>query len=87
MRGKELKENVCNQRDSFSKKKEVFLKKFIPKHPPILGEWFRKTFPDAQVNSLDNKDGCLFLIFFRVGLQLVLPIQEQHQLYQWLATS
>ncbi|CAH1116639.1 unnamed protein product [Phaedon cochleariae] len=48
MKGKDLKEVCCNNRDSLEKKREVFTKKVLPRHPPILGEWFRKTFPDAQ---------------------------------------
>lgn len=52
MQGRELKQACCNIRDPLEKKREVFLKKFLPKHPPILNEWFRKTFPDAQVNQV-----------------------------------
>lgn len=48
MRATELKETCCEIKESFSKKKDVYLKKLLPKHPPILGEWFKKTFPDAQ---------------------------------------
>ncbi|XP_057666885.1 serine/threonine-protein kinase ATR-like [Diorhabda carinulata] len=48
MKAKELRDACCNIRDSLEKKRDVFLKKLIPRHPPILGEWFRKTFPDAQ---------------------------------------
>lgn len=51
MKASELKEACCNIRDSLDKKRDVFTKKFLPKHPPILNEWFRKTFPDAQVKS------------------------------------
>lgn len=49
MKAKELKEVCCHIRDPLEKKREVFTKKLLPRHPPILGEWFRKTFPDAQV--------------------------------------
>ncbi|VEN56457.1 unnamed protein product, partial [Callosobruchus maculatus] len=48
MRTKELKEACCNIRDPLDKKRDIFLKKLKPRHPPVLGEWFRKTFPDAQ---------------------------------------
>lgn len=51
MKGRELKEACCNIRDSLEKKRETFVKKLIPKHPPVLNDWFRKTFPDAQVKS------------------------------------
>lgn len=50
MKVKELKQYCCNQRDSLVKKREIFHKCLLPKHPPVLSEWFRKTFPDAQVN-------------------------------------
>ncbi|CAH0564186.1 unnamed protein product [Brassicogethes aeneus] len=48
VRNKELNEMKCNLKDSLVKKREVFLKLLLPKHPPVLGEWFRKTFPDTQ---------------------------------------
>ncbi|XP_018328651.1 serine/threonine-protein kinase ATR [Agrilus planipennis] len=48
MKARELKQVYCHQRDPLVKKKEVFLKVLLPNHPPVLGEWFRKTFPDAQ---------------------------------------
>ncbi|XP_017770441.1 PREDICTED: serine/threonine-protein kinase atr-like [Nicrophorus vespilloides] len=48
MKNKELKEICPKLNDPLSKKKDIFLKKLIPKYPLILGEWFRKTFPDAQ---------------------------------------
>lgn len=49
MKGRELKELCCNLRDPLVKKREMFLKRLLPRHPPVLGEWFRRTFPDAQV--------------------------------------
>ncbi|KAL3272429.1 hypothetical protein HHI36_013911 [Cryptolaemus montrouzieri] len=48
MRHSELREVVCDLKDPIAKKREVFTKKLIVRHPPILGEWFRKNFPDAQ---------------------------------------
>ncbi|KAK4874516.1 hypothetical protein RN001_013876 [Aquatica leii] len=45
---KELTQMFCDQKDSLVKKREVFTKSLLPKHPPILNEWFRKTFPDPQ---------------------------------------
>ncbi|XP_018561740.1 serine/threonine-protein kinase ATR-like [Anoplophora glabripennis] len=48
MKAKELKEACCHIRDPLEKKRDVFTKKLLPRHPPVLGEWFRKTFPDAQ---------------------------------------
>lgn len=48
MTGRELKELCCNLKDPLVKKREIFLKKLLPRHPPVLGEWFRRTFPDAQ---------------------------------------
>ncbi|KAJ8938742.1 hypothetical protein NQ318_016037 [Aromia moschata] len=45
---REIKERSCNIRDSLDRKREIFTKKLLPLHPPVLSEWFRKTFPDAQ---------------------------------------
>lgn len=50
MKGKDLKELCCNLRDPLAKKREIFTKQLLPRHPAVLGEWFRRTFPDAQVN-------------------------------------
>ncbi|XP_066597912.1 serine/threonine-protein kinase atr-like [Prorops nasuta] len=43
---KELKTMVCLLKDPFEKKKKVFEEKLLPKHPPVLGDWFKITFPD-----------------------------------------
>ncbi|CAG9772339.1 unnamed protein product [Ceutorhynchus assimilis] len=48
MRPREVKEVCCNLRDPLAKKKEIFNNVLLKLHPPVLGEWFRKTFPDAQ---------------------------------------
>lgn len=63
MKAKELKEACCHIRDPLEKKKEVFTKKLLPRHPPVLGEWFRKTFPDAQVQLFTvDKINSFFLL-------------------------
>lgn len=49
MKARELKDNCCNIRDPLIKKREIFTKRLLPRHPPVLGNWFKKTFPDAQV--------------------------------------
>lgn len=49
MRARELKEAACTLRDPLSKKRDIFEKKLLPRHPPVLNEWFRRTFPDVQV--------------------------------------
>jgi hypothetical protein len=51
MSTKEIKEASCTTRDPLAKKREIFTKVFLPKHPPVLGEWFKRTFPDAQVRN------------------------------------
>lgn len=56
MSGRELKESSCNLRDSLARKRDIFTKVFIAKHPPVLGEWFRRTFPDAQVCIFVSKN-------------------------------
>ncbi|XP_044590601.1 serine/threonine-protein kinase atr-like [Cotesia glomerata] len=37
----------CTEECSLEKKRDIFLKKMLPQHPPIFGEWFRLNFPDA----------------------------------------
>lgn len=49
MKPKEVAEFNCGVKDSLDKKRDIFIKKLLPRHPPVLGDWFRKTFPDAQV--------------------------------------
>lgn len=51
MTPKELKSTCCNLRDPLAKKREIFEKKLLPRHPAVLGDWFRMTFPDAQVGK------------------------------------
>ncbi|RXG73565.1 Serine/threonine-protein kinase ATR [Armadillidium vulgare] len=46
--GQELKSLMCSIEDSLQKKKEVFLHRFMPKHPPIFYKWFLLTFVDPQ---------------------------------------
>lgn len=53
MRGKELREAAYNLRDPLSRKREIFEKILLARHPPVLGEWFRRTFPDVQVIKTD----------------------------------
>ncbi|KAF7269206.1 hypothetical protein GWI33_017672 [Rhynchophorus ferrugineus] len=48
MRPREIKSICCNIRDPIAKKREVFKNILLKRHPPVLGHWFRKTFPDAQ---------------------------------------
>ncbi|XP_050294547.1 serine/threonine-protein kinase ATR [Anthonomus grandis grandis] len=48
MRPREIKEVCCNLRDPLMKKREVFKNVLLKNHPPVLGDWFRKTFHDAQ---------------------------------------
>ncbi|XP_014204493.1 serine/threonine-protein kinase ATR [Copidosoma floridanum] len=43
---KELKSMSCSLRDSLEKKRQIFLEKLIPRHPPVLGDWFHYAFPD-----------------------------------------
>lgn len=49
MKPRELKGICCNRHDPLSKKRDVFTKVLLPRHPPVFSEWFRRTFPDAQV--------------------------------------
>ncbi|XP_064394848.1 serine/threonine-protein kinase ATR-like [Halichondria panicea] len=44
--GRELKEIYKDAGKDPKKLKELFLKKLLPKHPAVFGEWFLRTFPD-----------------------------------------
>nr|CAD7571512.1 unnamed protein product [Timema californicum] len=44
--GRELKKVACAISDPVTKKKKVYLEILLPKHPPVLADWFRQTFPD-----------------------------------------
>jgi len=48
MRPKEIKDIQAHVRDPLAKKRDIFCNVFLKRHPPVLGDWFRKTFPDAQ---------------------------------------
>ncbi|KYN10085.1 Serine/threonine-protein kinase atr [Trachymyrmex cornetzi] len=39
--------NLVAIRDPLEKKRQMFLEKLLPRHPPIFGDWFRITFPDS----------------------------------------
>ncbi|XP_028046695.1 serine/threonine-protein kinase ATR isoform X2 [Monomorium pharaonis] len=44
---KELKTMICDKKDPFEKKKQIFLERLLPRHPPVFGDWFRIMFPDS----------------------------------------
>ena len=48
MSGNELKQHMVTLKSSLATKREVFLKRLIPRHPPLFGHWFVRTFPDPQ---------------------------------------
>lgn len=39
---------MCNIKDPLTRKRQVFEEKMLPRHPPVLSEWFRTKFPDAH---------------------------------------
>ncbi|KAJ8680180.1 hypothetical protein QAD02_015967 [Eretmocerus hayati] len=43
---KEIRSMTCAPKDTLEKKRDVFLNKLLPRHPPVLGDWFRYAFPD-----------------------------------------
>ncbi|KZC05824.1 Serine/threonine-protein kinase atr [Dufourea novaeangliae] len=43
---RELRSMLCALKDSLEKKRKVFLEQLLPRHPSVLGDWFRLTFPD-----------------------------------------
>ncbi|XP_026671548.1 serine/threonine-protein kinase ATR-like isoform X2 [Ceratina calcarata] len=47
MSKRELKASLCALRDPLEKKRKIFLEHLLPRHPSVLGDWFRLTFPDA----------------------------------------
>ncbi|XP_060828354.1 serine/threonine-protein kinase atr-like [Bombus pascuorum] len=43
---RELRSILCSLKDPLEKKRKVFLQQLLPRHPSVLGDWFRLTFPD-----------------------------------------
>ncbi|XP_025264576.1 serine/threonine-protein kinase ATR [Camponotus floridanus] len=43
---RELKMMICNLKDPLEKKRQIFLEKLLPRHPPVFADWFRIMFPD-----------------------------------------
>ncbi|XP_011503709.1 PREDICTED: serine/threonine-protein kinase atr-like [Ceratosolen solmsi marchali] len=43
---KEIRMMTCALKDPLETKKQIFLEKLIPHHPPLLGDWFHYAFPD-----------------------------------------
>ncbi|XP_054272921.1 serine/threonine-protein kinase ATR-like [Macrosteles quadrilineatus] len=41
---KEYKECACGKSDPLSKKRAVFLEKLLPRHPPVLRDWYLREF-------------------------------------------
>lgn len=37
---------LCALKDPLEKKRKMLLEKLLPRHPPVLADWFRMTFPD-----------------------------------------
>ena len=48
MGGNELKQHMCQLKAPLATKREVFLKRLIPRHPPLFGQWFVRNFSDPQ---------------------------------------
>ncbi|XP_071651380.1 serine/threonine-protein kinase ATR [Temnothorax longispinosus] len=44
---KEYKTMLCALRDPLEKKRQLFVEKLLPRHPPIFSDWFRIMFPDS----------------------------------------
>ncbi|OXU29026.1 hypothetical protein TSAR_005154 [Trichomalopsis sarcophagae] len=43
---KEIRTMTCALKDPLEKKRQVFTEKLVPRHPPVLGDWFHLAFPD-----------------------------------------
>lgn len=48
MTGQELRACMCKIETPLATKRDIFLNKLVPRHPPLMGEWFLRTFPDPQ---------------------------------------
>ena len=81
---KEIRDGSCNIRDPLAKKREIFKKVFLARYPPVLGEWFRRTFPDAQVRLAPQPPKTNLI--FRVGSSPELRIFAPRRMYPWRAT-
>ncbi|XP_071056684.1 serine/threonine-protein kinase ATR [Onthophagus taurus] len=77
MTGYELKKTCCKISDPLAKKREVFLNKLLPNHPPVLGEWFRKTFPDVQ-NWLTSRTAYIRTTSVMSMIGYVLGLGDRH---------
>ncbi|KAK0175715.1 hypothetical protein PV327_009444 [Microctonus hyperodae] len=44
---REIASIIPNLSDSLEKKRHIFIKKLLPRHPPIWGNWFTLNFPDS----------------------------------------
>lgn len=44
MMNREIKNASCDIKDAQSKKRDVFLRIFLPRHPPVFSDWFKVTF-------------------------------------------
>ncbi|OWR53666.1 putative esr1 protein [Danaus plexippus plexippus] len=42
----ELRKMMCSSSDSVEKKRDIYERLLLPRHPPVFQEWFRKTFSD-----------------------------------------
>ncbi|CAH0579320.1 unnamed protein product [Chrysodeixis includens] len=43
---RELKEMMCANKDPVEKKKRIYERQLLPRHPPVFQEWFRRVFSD-----------------------------------------
>ncbi|KAG6454519.1 hypothetical protein O3G_MSEX008741 [Manduca sexta] len=43
---RELKELMCASKDPVEKKRRIYEDQLLPRHPPVLQEWFRRVFSD-----------------------------------------
>nr|XP_053640480.1 serine/threonine-protein kinase ATR-like [Cherax quadricarinatus] len=48
MSAQELKQSMCKLDTLLATKRDVFLNKLVPRHPPVFATWFLRTFPDPQ---------------------------------------
>lgn len=68
-----IKSNYCNKTDSVEKKKEHLLKKLLPSHPSIFGEWFKYNFSDPHSwynarNSFTKTLAVMSIVGYILGL-------------------
>lgn len=76
MSHRQLQKLSVYKNEPLAKKRELFTKTLLPNHPSVLGDWFRLTFPDAQVEIISKCYSIMYLLY--VFLELVCGSHRLH---------